>query len=65
MYDMSNVNVEGYFKSEDTQAQRMEKRKAIAAQRTEDFKNGTYKRAGGVVDQTHEDAPIFVKDYCD
>ena len=31
MYDMSKVNVEGYFKSEDTQAQRMEKRKAIAA----------------------------------
>ena len=30
MYDMSKVNVEGYFKSEDTQAQRMEKRTAIA-----------------------------------
>ena len=65
MYDMSKVNVEGYFKSEDTQAQRMEKRKAIAAQRTEDFKNGTYKRAGGVVDPLPEDAPFFVKDYYD
>ena len=30
MYDMSKVNVEGYFKSEDTKEQRMEKRKAIA-----------------------------------
>ena len=63
MYDMSKVNVEGYFKSEDTPAQRMEKRKAIAAQRTEDYKNGTYKRAGGVIDPLPEDAPWFVKDY--
>ena len=50
MYDMSKVNEEGYFKSEDTKEQRMEKRKAMAAQRTEDYKAGTYKRAGGVVD---------------
>ena len=65
MYDMSKVNVEGYFKSEDTKEQRMEKRKAIAAQRTEDFKAGTYKRAGGVIDPLLEDAPFFVKDYYD
>ncbi len=65
MYDMSKVNVEGYFKSEDSKEQRMEKRKAIAAQRTEDFKNGTYKRAGGVVDPLPDDAPWFVKDYYD
>ncbi len=63
MYDMSKVNVEGYFASEDTPAQRMEKRKAIAAQRTEDFRSGTYKRAGGVIDPLPEDAPWFVKDY--
>ena len=63
MYDMSKVNVEGYFKSEDTQAQRMEKRRAIASQRTEDYKNGTYKRAGGVIDPLPDDAPWFVKDY--
>ena len=65
MYDMSKVNVEGYFKSEDTKEQRMAKRKAIAAQRTEDFKSGTYKRAGGVVDPLPDDAPFFVKDYYD
>ena len=41
----------------------MEKRKAIAAQRTEDFGNGTYKRAGGVIDPLPADAPWFVKDY--
>ncbi len=65
MYDMSKVNVEGYFASEDTPAQRMEKRKVLAAQRTEDFRTGTYKRAGGVVDPLPEDAPWFVKDYYD
>ena len=47
MYDMSKVNVEGYFASEDTPAQRMEKRKALAAQRTKDYASGTYERAGG------------------
>ena len=63
MYDMSKVNVEGYFASEDTPAQRMEKRKAIAVQRTADYKAGTYQRAGGVVDPLPNDAPWFVKDY--
>ena len=63
MYDMSKVNVEGYFASEDTPAQRMEKRRALAAQRTQDYKSGTYKRAGGVIDPLPEDAPWFVKDY--
>ena len=65
MYDMSKVNVEGSFKSEDTKEQRMDKRRAIAAQRTEDYKAGTYKRAGGVVDPLPENAPFFVKDYYD
>ncbi len=65
MYDMSKVNVEGYFGSEDTPEQRMEKRKAIAAQRTEDFRTGSYKRAGGVIDPLPDDAPWFVKDYYD
>ena len=65
MYDMSKVNVEGYFASEDMPAGRMEKRRAIAAQRTEDYRTGTYKRAGGVIDPLPEDAPWFVKDYHD
>ena len=63
MYDMSKVNVEGYFASEDTPAQRQEKRRALAAQRTKDYASGTYERAGGVVDPLPEDAPWFVKDY--
>ncbi len=63
MYDMSKVNVEGYFASEDTPAQRQEKRQALAAQRTKDYASGTYERAGGVIDPLPEDAPWFVKDY--
>ena len=62
---MSKVNVEGYFKSEDTPQKRMEKRMAIAAQRTEDYRNGSYARAGGVIDPLPEDAPFFVKEYHD
>ncbi len=65
MYDMSKVNAEGYFKSEDTPQQRMEKRRAMARQRTEDYKAGTYQRAGGVIDPLPDDAPWFVKEYHD
>ena len=65
MYDMGKVTVEGYFGSEDTKEKRMEKRKAIAQQRTEDYRTGTYKRAGGVIDPLPDDAPQFVKDYYD
>ena len=65
MYDMSKVTVEGYFGSEDTKEKRMEKRKAIAQQRMEDYRTGTYKRAGGVIDPLPDDAPQFVKDYYD
>jgi hypothetical protein len=63
MYDMSKVNVEGYFKSEDTPEQRMQKRRALAAQRTADYRSGEYQRAGGVIDPLPDDAPWFVKDY--
>ena len=63
MYDMTRVNAKGYFDSEDSEAARHEKRKALNVQRTVDYKNGTYARAGGVVDPLPEDAPFFVKDY--
>ena len=63
MYDMSKVSVEGYFASENTPAQRMEKRKALAAQRTLTYRTGDYGRAGGVIDPLPDDAPWFVKDY--
>lgn len=63
MYDMTRVNANGYFDSEDTSDARFEKRKAMSAQRTVDYKNGTYALAGGVVNPLPEDAPQFVKDY--
>lgn len=63
MYDMTRVNANGYFDSENTAEQRNAKRAAMAAQRTEDYRNGTYKLGGGVVDPLPEDAPQFVKDY--
>ena len=63
MYDMTRVNAKGYFDSEDTAEARFEKEKAMNAQRTEDYKNGSYALAGGVVDPLPEDAPQFVKDY--
>lgn len=65
MYDMSRVNANGYFDKENSKEERDKKRKALALQRTEDYKNGSYKRAGGVVDPLPEDAPFFVKDYYD
>lgn len=63
MYDMSRVNANGYFDGEDSEEARHAKRVALNTQRTEDYKNGTYQRAGGVVDPLPEDAPTFVKDY--
>jgi fermentation-respiration switch protein FrsA (DUF1100 family) len=65
MYDMTRVIAKGYFDEADSEEKRYETRKALNAQRTEDYKNGTYQRAGGVVDPLPEDAPFFVKDYYD
>lgn len=65
MYDMTRVNANGYFDSENSAAQRNAKRAAMAAQRTEDYRNGSYRLGGGVVDPLPEDAPKFVKDYYD
>lgn len=65
MYDMTRVNAKGYFDAADSADARYETKKALNAQRTEDYKSGTYARAGGVVDPLPEDAPFFVKDYYD
>ena len=65
MYDMTRVNANGYFDSENSEEARYEKKKALCAQRIEDYANGSYARAGGVVDPLPEDAPFFVKDYYD
>ena len=64
MYDMTRVNANGYFDSEDSEEKRYEKKAALNAQRTENYKNGSYNRAGGCLPlPVPEDAPFFVKDY--
>lgn len=63
MYDMSRVTANGYFDNEDSEQTRFEKRAALNAQRTEDYRTSIYALAGGVVDPLPEDAPQFVKDY--
>ena len=65
MYDMTRVNAKGYFDAEDSEEARYEKKKALNAQRTADFKSGNYALGGGVVDPLPKDAPFFVKDYYD
>ena len=65
MYDMSRVNANGYFDSENSEQARYEKRKALNAQRTAEYKSGVYELGGGVVDPLPDDAPFFVKDYYD
>ncbi|MEQ2443268.1 alpha/beta hydrolase [Pseudoflavonifractor sp. CLA-AP-H29] len=65
MYDMTRVNAKGYFDAADSADARYETKKALNAQRTQDYKNGAYARAGGVVDPPPQDAPFFVKDYYD
>ena len=42
---------------------RYEVRRQLNAQRTEDYRNGTYALAGGVVDPLPDDAVWWVKDY--
>lgn len=67
MYDMSRVMANGYFDKEKNavtlKKERYANREVLNAQRTEDYKNGFYKNAGGVPDVLPEDAPWFVKDY--
>ncbi len=63
MYDMSRINAKGYFDGEDSEEARHTKREALNAQRTADYRSGSYALGGGVVDPLPEDAPFFVKDY--
>lgn len=65
MYDMTRVNANGYFDSENTADARFEKKQALNQQRLVDYENDSYALGGGVVDPLPEDAPFFVKDYYD
>lgn len=64
MYDMTRVNANGYFDEEDSEEARYEKKTAMNALRTEEYRKGEYSRAGGCMPlPVPEDAPFFVKDY--
>lgn len=64
MYDMTRVNANGYFDSEDSEEARFAKKQAMNALRTEEYKKGSYSRAGGCAElPVPADAPFFVKDY--
>lgn len=62
MYDMPRVGAYGYF-DQMTTDERYRMKQQLNAQRTQDYRNGTYARAGGVVDPLPADVPQFVKDY--
>ena len=64
MYDMSRVNANGYFDNDDNEKARYQKKLSLNKQRTEDFKNRSYKKAGGCLElPVPDDVPFFVKDY--
>lgn len=64
MYDMSRVTANGYFDTIGEDA-RYELKKNLNAQRTEDYKSGTFALAGGVAAELPDDAPFYLKDYHD
>ena len=63
MYDMSRVNANGYFDAADNADARDGLRRQLNAQRTEDYRNGSYALAGGLPDAVPAEAPQYVKDY--
>lgn len=65
MCDMTRVNANGYFDSEDSEEARHQKKVALNAQRTTDYRAKSYALGGGVVDPLPDDAPFFVRDYYD
>lgn len=62
MYDMTRVTAKGYNDTIDENA-RYEMKEKLNAQRTEDFKNGTFAKSQGLPDKVTEDMPQFLKDY--
>lgn len=65
MYDMTRVSAKGYFDANDNADARYEMKRQLNAQRTEDYRNGSYAHAGGNPETAPADAPQFVKDYVD
>lgn len=64
MYSMSRCLANGYFDANDNADARNELRRQLTAQRTEDYRNGFYKR-NEMNPKPADDAPQFMKDYYD
>ncbi len=64
MYDMSRVNANGYFDAM-SKEDRYQLKTKLNAQRTADFKSGTYAAEAGLPDKLTGAEPQFVKDYYD
>ena len=62
MYDISRNSANGYFDANDSADARYEMRRQLNAQRTEDYRSGTYKRTI-MNPKPADDAPQFMKDY--
>ena len=60
MYDMTRVNANGYFDSEDSEEARHAKKQSLNTLRTEEYLKGEYSRGGGCVPlSVPEDAPCI------
>ena len=64
MYDICRGTANGYFDANDNADARYQMRKQLNAQRTEDYRNGSYKLTV-MNPKPAEDAPQFMKDYYD
>ena len=65
MYDMTRVTANGYFDLENSEEARYRKKVSLNAQRLSDCREGSFARAGGVIDPLPDDAPDFLRDYHD
>lgn len=64
MYDICRGTANGYFDANDNADARYQMRKQLNAQRTEDYRNGSYKLTV-MNPKPADDAPQFMKDYYD
>ena len=64
MYDISRCSANGYYDANDNADARYEMRRQLSAQRTEDYRTGTYPRTV-MNPEPADDAPQFMKDYYD
>ena len=60
---MSRIAGNGYFDEQDSAEERNKQRQQLAEQRTKEYAQGSFERAGGVPEEVPSDAPEFLKGY--